>query len=110
MAHYWHHKPYTLSVYSFPPLPVVGGGVLYPQNKYVTVTPTNTDFTHFIAKGFRIVIQNCPIIEMITKSAESVEHIEQVVFFYTCIINKPVKYNEKEFNYFILSAYHCVHS
>lgn len=47
---------------------------------------------------------------MITKSAESVEHIEQVVFFYTCIINKSVKYNEKEFNYFILSAYHCVHS
>lgn len=45
---------------------------------------------------------------MITKSATSVEHIEQVVF-YTCIINKSVKYNEKDFFYFVLSAYHCVH-
>ena len=82
MAYYWHRKPYTLSVYSFPSLPIVGVGVLYSQNQHVTVTPPNTNFTHFKAKGFRIVIQNCPIIEMITKSAESVEHIEQVVFLY----------------------------
>lgn len=89
MAHYWHHKPYTLSVYSFPPLPVLGGGVLYPQNQYVTVTPSNTNFTYFIAKGFRIAIQNCPIKEMITKSAESVEHIEQVVLFiHASLINQ----------------------
>lgn len=92
MAHYWHRKPYTLSVYNFPSLPIVGVGVLYPQNQYVTVTPSNTNFTHFIAKGFRIVIQNCPIKEnpLIDSKDEIINYRNETYHLISTMISKYI--------------------